>query len=205
LSGRGALAWREDAEGWLAGARRVPSPHHDARPAGAVVDLLVVHHISLPPGRFSGDAIERLFTATLDPRSHPAFAELAGLRVSAHFLVRRRGEIVQFVDTDHRAWHAGVSHFQGRERCNDFSVGVELEGDGEHRFTVAQYRRMGQLARLLARRHPLRWVAGHSDIAPGRKHDPGPFFDWQSLLSSIADTGLTRPFQPACARPSGSP
>ncbi len=194
MSGRGALAWRDDADGWLGGARRVPSPHHDARPAGAVVDLLVVHYISLPPGRFSGDAIERLFTGTLDSRSHPAYAELAGLRVSAHFLVRRRGELLQFVGTERRAWHAGVSIFEGRERCNDFSVGIELEGDGAHRFTAAQYRRLSQLTRLLMRRHPLRWVVGHSDIAPGRKHDPGPFFDWPGVLSAIADTGLARPF-----------
>ena len=197
MSRRGVHAWRAAPGGWLAGARCVPSPHHDSRPAGTRVDLLVVHHISLPPGRFSGDAIERLFTGTLDPQSHPAFAELAGLRVSAHFLVRRRGELVQFVGTEQRAWHAGVSAFQGRERCNDFSVGIELEGDGAHPFTAAQYRRLARLTRLIAGRHRLRWVAGHSDIAPGRKHDPGPFFDWPGYLASVADTGLTRPFPSA--------
>ena len=197
MNGGGTLRWREAPDGWLAGARCVPSPHHDARPADAGIDLLVMHYISLPPGRFSGDAIERLFTGTLDPSAHPAFAELAGLRVSAHFLVRRRGELVQFVGTGQRAWHAGVSNFLGRERCNDFSVGIELEGDGSQPFTGVQYRRLAALTRALVGRHRLRWVAGHSDIAPGRKHDPGPFFDWAGYLASIADTGLTRPFPAA--------
>ncbi len=184
----------ESAGGWLPGARVVLSPHHDDRPDPAAVDLLVIHHISLPPGHFHGDAIERLFTGTLDPSAHPYFAAIAALRVSAHFLIRRRGELVQFVDTRRRAWHAGVSRLGDRERCNDFSVGVELEGDGEHPFTALQYRRLASLTRLLCRRHPLRWVAGHSDIAPGRKSDPGPFFDWSRLLSQLEDTGLSRPF-----------
>ena len=118
----------------------MPSPNHDERPAGAAVELLVVHYISLPPGRFRGDAIERLFTNRLDAAAHPAFAPLGELRVSAHFLIRRDGELLQFVDADRRAWHAGVSQFDGRERCNDFSIGVELEGDGARRFTASQYR-----------------------------------------------------------------
>ncbi len=155
-----------------------------------------MHYISLPPGRFSGDAIERLFTNRLDPHAHPYFATLAGVRVSAHFLVRRRGELVQFVDTDARAWHAGASRFLDRERCNDFSIGVELEGDGEHRYTEAQYRRLARLATCLAQRHPLRWVAGHSDVAPGRKDDPGPFFEWPRFLASVASARLSRPFGP---------
>ena len=180
--------------GWLPGARVVASPHHDERPDPAVVDLLVVHHISLPPGQFHGDAIERLFTGTLDPTAHPFFGSIASLRVSAHFLIRRRGELVQFVDTRRRAWHAGVSRLGERERCNDFSIGVELEGDGEHPFTALQYRRLASLTRLLCRRHPLRWLAGHSDIAPGRKFDPGPFFDWPRLLGRLEGTGLSRPF-----------
>lgn len=190
-----ALRWPVPGEGgWLAGARRVPSPNRDERPDGIGVDLLLIHHISLPPGRFSGDAIERLFTNRLDPQAHPYFGQLAGLRVSSHFLVRRRGELLQFVDCDARAWHAGVSSFLGRERCNDFSIGVELEGDGETPFTQAQYRRLAALVRLLRERYPLRWLAGHSDVAPGRKTDPGPFFDWQRLLEGVRDTGLSRPF-----------
>lgn len=168
--------WRD---GWLQRARAVVSPNHDARPAGMAVDGLVIHYISLPPGRFGGQAIEQLFTNQLDPLADPAFGELAGLRVSSHFLVRRGGELVQFVDCDQRAWHAGVSRLLQRERCNDFSIGVELEGDGEHPFTRAQYRRLSALARLLCRRYPLSFVVGHSDIAPGRKVDPGPFFDWR--------------------------
>jgi AmpD protein len=155
----------------------------------------VIHHISLPPGRFRGDAIERFFAGTLDPAGHPFFREIASLRVSAHFLIRRRGELVQFVRTADRAWHAGVSVFQGRERCNDFSIGVELEGDGEHRFTEPQYRRLAALTRLLRERHPsLRWVAGHSDIAPGRKHDPGPCFDWNRCLADLDGMRISRPF-----------
>jgi len=180
--------------GWLADARRVESPNHDRRSAAGVVDLLVIHYISLPPGQFSGDAVERLFTNSLDHAAHPFFETLRGLRVSSHFLVRRRGELVQFVDTCARAWHAGRSCFMGREACNDFSIGIELEGSSEARFTDAQYLRLASLTRALCVRHPLRWVAGHSDIAPGRKEDPGPLFDWSRYLSSIRDTGLVRPF-----------
>jgi len=191
------LDWRDAPGGWLDGARAVPSPNHDERPVGVAVELLVVHYISLPPGRFAGDAIERLFTNTLDPTAHPSFEALRELRVSAHFLVRRRGELVQFVGADLRAWHAGVSRFEGRERCNDFSIGIELEGDASTRFTDSQYLRLAALTRALVRRHPLRWVAGHSDIAPGRKHDPGPCFDWARYLSMVDDTRLERPFPPA--------
>ena len=178
--------------GWIPGARRVASPNADERPAGTPIDLLVIHHISLPPGRFSGDAIERLFTNQLDPASHPSFAELRSLRVSAHFLIRRRGELIQFVATHRRAWHAGVSRFQDRERCNDFSIGIELEGDGQHPFTQAQYRRLAGLCGALVHRHPLRWVTGHEDIAPGRKADPGPRFDWLRLMGSVRASGLCR-------------
>ncbi len=189
------LRWDAQRQGWLAGARRVPSPNFDLRPPGEVVELLVIHHISMPPGRFSGDAVERLFTNRLDARADPAFAPIAALRVSAHFLIRRRGELLQFVGCDARAWHAGESSFMGRARCNDFSIGVELEGSGERTFTQAQYRRLAQLVALLRQRYPLRWVAGHSDIAPGRKFDPGPLFDWARLEQSVSATGLTRPFQ----------
>lgn len=186
------LRWADD--GWLDGARRVASPNCDARPRDAVVDLLVIHHISLPPGRFSGDCVERLFTNTLDCDADPYFDRLRGLRVSAHFLVRRRGEILQFVPGDARAWHAGASRFMDRERCNDFSIGVELDGSGDADFTAAQYRRLAALTALLRRRHPLRWVAGHSDVAPGRKTDPGPRFDWPRFLASVAPLGIERPF-----------
>lgn len=185
-----------DDHGWLAGARRVESPNHDARPAGAVVDLLVVHHVSLPPGRFSGDAVERFFTNALDPAAHPYYAGIAHLRVSAHFLVRRRGELIQFVSCDARAWHAGASCFMGRERCNDFSIGVELEGTGDVPYTDAQYRVLARLARVLSARYPMRWVAGHEDIAPGRKTDPGPSFDWPRALRALAPARLSRPFAP---------
>jgi AmpD protein len=181
-----------DAAGWCERARRRPSPHCDVRPAGALIDLLVIHHISLPAGCFHGDAIERLFTDQLDPAAHPSFATLVGLRVSAHFLIRRRGELLQFVLPDQRAWHAGVSVFQGRPACNDFSVGIELEGTGERPYTTAQYRVLAALTRGLVQRWPLRFVAGHSDIAPGRKTDPGPSFDWARYLADIADLGLMR-------------
>lgn len=191
--------WSDSAGAWLARARRVDSPNFDARPAGQTIDLLVVHHISLPPGVFRGDAVERLFTNALETGAHPFFEGLAGLRVSAHFFVRRDGELVQFVDCDARAWHAGQSVFQGRQRCNDFSIGVELEGDGESCFTAAQYRRLARLTRALRARYPLRWVAGHCDVAPGRKSDPGPLFDWSRYVASLAATGISRPF------PSGKP
>ena len=184
--------YRFDEAGWLAGARRLNSPNADERPDGVDIDLLVIHHISLPPGRFSGDAIERLFTNRLQADAHPSFVPLQGLRVSAHFLIRRRGELLQFVPTGLRAWHAGQSRFGARTRCNDFSIGVELEGDGEHRFTHAQYRRLAGLTCALAQALPLRWVAGHEDISPGRKTDPGPTFDWPCYLDSIRSTGLRR-------------
>jgi len=169
--------WSEG--GVLGKARQAPSPNQDARPSGTQVTLLVVHGISLPPGQFGGDAVERLFANTLDCDSHPGFHPLRGLRVSAHFLIRRRGELVQFVPCDRRAWHAGVSSWAGRERCNDFSIGVELEGADSIPYTAAQYSRLARLTRALRRRYPIADLAGHSDIAPGRKTDPGASFDWQ--------------------------
>lgn len=198
--------WPADGGDWLRGARRVESPNFDRRPPGTVIDLLVVHYISLPPERFSGDAIERFFTNRLDARAHPFFASIRALRVSAHFLIRRRGELLQFVGCGSRAWHAGVSDFRGRGPCNDFSIGVELEGSANARFTEPQYRRLAGLATLLSQRYPLRWVAGHSDIAPGRKDDPGPMFDWDRFIESVRHTRLARPF-PSAARviaPSGA-
>ncbi|NBS64254.1 MAG: 1,6-anhydro-N-acetylmuramyl-L-alanine amidase AmpD [Betaproteobacteria bacterium] len=189
-----SIQWSESPDGWLHGVKQLESPNFNARPAGMVVDTLVMHFISLPPGVFSGNAIERLFLNQLTTQDDPRLACLADLRVSAHLLIRRRGEVVQFVGTELRAWHAGPSSMLGRERCNDFSIGIELEGDGAHRFTEAQYRRLAQVIGLLRARHPLRWIAGHEDVAPGRKQDPGPFFDWTRVLSSPDATGLVRPF-----------
>ncbi|MSQ64243.1 MAG: 1,6-anhydro-N-acetylmuramyl-L-alanine amidase AmpD [Betaproteobacteria bacterium] len=178
------------AEGWIRGARRIRSPNCDSRPPGAEVSLLVLHSISLPRGRYGkasgGSAIERLFTNRLDPAAHPSFAELAGLRVSAHFLIYRDGEIVQFVPLQRRAWHAGVSRWRGRERCNDFSVGVELEGTGDGKFEAAQYASLMSLLKQLQIVLPLRDIAAHSDVAPGRKSDPGGRFGWARLLADLA-------------------
>ncbi|QID18985.1 1,6-anhydro-N-acetylmuramyl-L-alanine amidase AmpD [Nitrogeniibacter mangrovi] len=176
---------RLDAEGWLAGARRIVSPNADARPEGEPVRLLVVHAISLPPDRFSGEGIIELFTNTLDPAAHPYYAQIAGLQVSAHFLIRRDGELIQFVSTEQRAWHAGASCWGGRERCNDFSIGVELEGSDHVPFEPRQYARLTELIKVLRHRYPLQAVAGHSDIAPGRKTDPGPCFDWARLARGL--------------------
>lgn len=145
-----------------------------------------MHSISLPPGEYGGDAIERLFTNRLDPAAHPYFREIAGLKVSSHFLIRRDGERVQFVPVGRRAWHAGVSSWRGRERCNDFSVGVELEGTDDGPFTDRQYERLASLIAALKAKHPLRDIAAHSDVAPGRKTDPGPQFDWPRVLAALS-------------------
>ena len=166
------------AGGLVGGARYVPSPNCDERPAGCAIDLLVIHHISLPPGEFGGPGIVELFTNRLEPAAHPYYAEIAGARVSAHFLIRRDGELIQFVPCAMRAWHAGESSWKGRARCNDFSIGIELEGTGATPFTQAQYARLAEVTRALAARYPIVDIAGHSDIAPGRKSDPGPAFDW---------------------------
>lgn len=165
-------------EGWVEEVRHVASPNYDARPDNVDIDLLVIHNISLPPGEFGGAAIEQLFLNQLDPNAHPYFATLVSLRVSAHFLIRRDGEIVQFVACTQRAWHAGESLFQGRPRCNDFSLGIELEGSDFVAFEEAQYQALSHLMRALRMHYPLRAVRGHEHIAPGRKTDPGPFFDW---------------------------
>ena len=162
------------ARGLHRGARQIASPNCDDRPSGAVVTLLVLHAISLPPGEFGGDAIERLFTNRLDPAAHPAFADLQALRVSAHFVVRRDGGLIQFVPAHRRAWHAGASRWRGRARCNDFSVGVELEGTEERGFADLQYQQLAALVRALRLALPLREIAAHSDIAgtqvrPGRR------------------------------------
>ena len=186
--------WRLGQDGWVGGLRHVPSPHFDARPTGVALDLLVVHHISLPPGEFGGSAIEALFTGRLDIAAHPFYAQLAGVRVSAHFLIQRDGLTTQFVSCSDRAWHAGASTFRGRDRCNDFSIGIELEGTGETPYTARQYASLARLARCLTKGLALDWIAGHSDVAPGRKTDPGPSFDWARLHSRIQNLGLQRPF-----------
>lgn len=170
-----------DAAGWLANVRREPSPNFDFRPDGVLPSLLVLHAISLPPGEFGGDDVLALFSNTLDPRRHPYFATIHQLKVSAHFFIRRTGEIIQLVSCDARAWHAGVSSWLGRERCNDFSIGVELEGCDEISFEDAQYLSLAGLSAALIKRYPLTHISGHSDIAPGRKTDPGPFFEWSRL------------------------
>jgi AmpD protein len=175
-----------DAFGYASTARRVRSPNHDARPPGMPVDVIVVHGISLPPGAFGGEAIARLFTNTLDPNEHASFAAIAQLRVSAHFLIRRDGELVQFVGCNERAWHAGVSSWKGRESCNDFSIGIELEGTDHRPYAAAQYTMLARLVRALKRAYPIADLVGHSDIAPGRKTDPGPAFDWGRLGRLIA-------------------
>lgn len=184
---RRAPRWRR---GWWGAARPVPSPNFGPRPEGLAVRLAVVHSISLPPGVYGGDAIERLFTNTLDPEAHPYFDGLRGLRVSSHFLVRRDGEVLQFVSVDDRAWHAGVSAWRGRDNCNDWSVGIELEGLEGERFEDAQYAALADLLRVLRRRHPVDEVVGHEHVAPGRKGDPGPGFDWPRLASLL---GAGRP------------
>lgn len=179
------MRMRLTGEGLLEGVRYVASPNCDERPLASPVDLLVIHYISLPPGRFGGGSIEAFFTNRLDAGAHPFFATIAGLKASAHFLVRRDGEIIQFVPCSKRAWHAGESSWRGRARCNDFSIGIEVEGDGEMPFTAAQYRRLAALTRILLARYPIGEIVGHSDIAPSRKVDPGPQFDWARYRAMV--------------------
>ena len=168
-------------QGWCSLAQHLPSPNYNARPAGACTDLLVIHSISLPPGQYGGAYIEQLFTNTLDFDAHPYFQQIRGLQVSAHFVVRRCGQILQFVSCEHRAWHAGASHWRGRDNCNDDSIGIELEGLEGCQFEPAQYRSLAKLAQAIAAHYPLAYVAGHEHIAPGRKADPGAGFDWARL------------------------
>jgi N-acetyl-anhydromuramoyl-L-alanine amidase len=175
-----------DARGIAGGVRFLASPNFDDRPAGVVPALLVLHNISLPPGQCGGHAIIELFTNVLDCDSHPYYDGLRALRVSAHFLIRRDGELIQFVACSRRAWHAGSFRWPGRPRCNDFSIGVELEGSDSLAYEAAQYRQLARLTRALRLRYPLIDVAGHADIAPGRKTDPGASFDWARLRADIA-------------------
>lgn len=175
-----------DAEGWLVDARRVPSPNCDPRPDGASIGLLVVHNISLPPHEFGADWVEDFFLNRLDASAHPFFASIADVRVSSHFYIRRDGSLIQFVPCALRAWHAGASRWRGRDRCNDFSIGIELEGSDLIPFRDTQYDALARLTTTLQARYPIVEVLGHSDIAPGRKSDPGPFFDWPRFRAAIA-------------------
>jgi AmpD protein len=176
--------------GWLRRARAVPSPNCGPRPQAMPVDLVVLHSISLPPGEYGGDAIERLFTNRLDWGAHPYYETIRGLTVSAHFVVRRDGELLQFVSCDERAWHAGRSHWQGRDDCNDFSIGIELEGLEGEPFEAAQYGALAALLASLVGRYPIAAVAGHEHVAPGRKMDPGAGFDWSRLRRLAAAHAL---------------
>ena len=181
-----------DANGRVDAARYVASGNCDERPPGEAITLLVIHNISLPPGEFGGDAIERLFTNRLDCAAHPYYAALAGVRVSAHFLIRRSGELLQFVPCGKRAWHAGESVWRGRRGCNDFSIGIELEGADDVPYAEAQYHVLAELARALRAAYPVSDVAGHSDIAPARKTDPGPSFDWTRFRCAIDQEPLAK-------------
>lgn len=175
---------RIDAQGLLVGGEYIPSPNCDDRPAGAI-ELLVIHNISLPPGEFGGDGVQRLFTNALDIDAHPYYQTIAGLKVSAHFFVRRDGRIIQFVSCLKRAWHAGESCWQGRPCCNDFSLGIELEGSDTVPFTDAQYDALHRLTMTLRAAYPICGIAGHSDIAPQRKTDPGCCFEWARYLAAL--------------------
>ncbi|MBL8202004.1 MAG: 1,6-anhydro-N-acetylmuramyl-L-alanine amidase AmpD [Chromatiales bacterium] len=186
----------EPGNGLVRGARQLPSPNCDDRPGGMAPELIVIHGISLPPGQFGGPHIDHLFTNALDPAGHDYFRDIAGLRVSSHLLIRRTGEVVQYVPLHRRAWHAGRSGYRGRQQCNDFSVGIELEGTDDQPYTGAQYRRLATVIRLLRRGVPSLATApivGHSDVAPGRKTDPGPAFDWPRLRALLVPRVGRRP------------
>jgi AmpD protein len=176
-------------DGWLTGAERLVSPNADQRPPGELPSLLVIHNISLPPGCFGGGEIRAFFTNCLDCSAHPYFAEIAGLRVSAHLLIDRGGSVTQFVSFLDRAWHAGVSSFEGRERCNDYAIGIELEGTDTEPYTESQYGMLAAVCRVLMATYPAitpARITGHADIAPGRKTDPGASFDWPRLRAMVA-------------------
>lgn len=185
----------DTATGRLSSARQVPSPNCDDRPAGTTPDLIVVHGISLPPGEFGGPWIDRLFTNSLPPQQHPYFATVAPLKVSSHLLIRRDGAVVQYVPLHRRAWHAGVSSYRGREKCNDFSIGIELEGTDDAAYEPAQYRALSETVVALCEAYPTlsrERIAGHSDIAPGRKTDPGVGFDWPRFTALLEFLGARR-------------
>lgn len=171
--------------GWLRQAIHLPSPNFGPRPPQACIDLLVVHSISLPPGQYGGHAVQDLFTNRLDWDAHPYYQQIRGLEVSSHFYIRRDGELWQFVSCDDRAWHAGRSHYRGRDNCNDDSIGIELEGLEGTYFEAAQYHTLATLSQALMQRYPIAHIAGHEHVAPGRKQDPGPGFDWPRLQSLL--------------------
>ena len=175
--------------GWWAGARHRPSPNSGTRPEGVCPSLVVLHSISLPPGVLRGTAVERLFMNALDPDRHAYFDGLRGLRVSAHFFVRRDGAVLQFVDVNRRAWHAGASVWRGRDNCNDWSIGIELEGLEGRTFVAAQYRALARLLRAVVTRWPVTDIVGHEHVAPGRKRDPGPGFDWTRVARAMGGAG----------------
>jgi AmpD protein len=175
--------------GWIPEARQVPSPNFGPRPGGTEVSLAVIHSISLPPGKYGGDEIERLFTNRLDWDAHPYYQQIRGATVSSHFLIRRDGELLQFVSCEDRAWHAGRSSWQGRENCNDYSIGIELEGLEGELFEAEQYAVLAALLQALAQRYPLQAVVGHEHVSPGRKIDPGPGFDWPQLKTLLGWPG----------------
>ncbi|KRI01655.1 1,6-anhydro-N-acetylmuramyl-L-alanine amidase AmpD [Curvibacter sp. PAE-UM] len=183
--------------GWYRFARRLESPNFGPRPADAVVDLLLIHSISLPPGQYGGDEVQRLFTNTLDWNAHPYFKSIEGMQVSSHFYIRRNGELWQFVSCNERAWHAGVSCYRGRDNCNDDSVGIELEGLEGESFEAGQYETLGSLCAALGQRYPVQHIAGHEHVAPGRKADPGPGFQWAVLQQSLGWPSRYFPEEPA--------
>ena len=189
-------------DGWWRGARRCASPNFGPRPVGTSIDLLLIHSISLPPGEYGGDAIEQLFMNQLDWESHPYYEQIRGLTVSAHFVVRRDGTPVQFVSCDQRAWHAGASSWCGRRECNDFSIGIELEGLEGSTFEPVQYGALGGLMQAVAAHYPIASVAGHEHVAPGRKFDPGCGFDWGRLMAALGWPGH---FFPDAASTPGKP
>ena len=173
------------SRGWYRFARRLDSPNFGPRPQASEIDLVVPHSISLPPGQYGGDEVQALFTNTLDWSAHPYFRQIEGMQVSSHFYVRRGGELWQFVSCDDRAWHAGTSQWQGRDNCNDFSIGIEFEGLEGGTFEDAQYEAAAGLCASIAQRYPIRGIAGHEHVAPGRKQDPGPGFDWLRMQRSL--------------------
>jgi AmpD protein len=183
--------WRD---GWYRFAKHTPSPNFGPRPANTSIDLVVLHSISLPPGVYGGPEIEALFTNTLDWEAHPYFQQIRGAEVSAHFVIRRDGALIQFVSCDDRAWHAGRSHYQGRDNCNDFSIGIELEGLEGHTFEAPQYETLSSLCAAIAQHYKLHHMAGHEHVAPDRKQDPGAGFDWSLLQRSLgwADASFPR-------------
>lgn len=172
-----------DKKGTANGVKQISSPNFDDRPDNAIAAMIVIHNISLPPKQYGGNGIVELFTNKLNPEEHPYYATIYTAKVSSHFLIRRDGELIQFVSCAKRAWHAGLSNWQGRERCNDFSVGIELEGCDSEVFEDAQYQTLKPLLNALKQAYPIQHIVGHSDIAPERKTDPGPYFDWERLAN----------------------